>query len=40
MALRLEEKYETEIACSDAYEVYDKYKIAKQHYFTKAETAL
>ena len=40
MALRLEERYEIEIACSDHYEVYDKYKIAKKHYFTKAETAL
>ena len=40
MALRLESTYEIEISCSDRYEVYDKYKIAKTHYFTKAETAL
>lgn len=40
MALRLEENYKIEIACSDRYEVYNKYKIAKKHYFTKAETAL
>jgi insertion element IS1 protein InsB len=40
IALRLEEKYEIEIACSDHYEVYNKYHIAKKHYFTKAETAL
>ncbi|MCC8370650.1 MAG: hypothetical protein LN566_04790, partial [Rickettsia endosymbiont of Stiretrus anchorago] len=40
MALRLEENYKIDISCSDHYDVYGAYKIAKQHYFTKKETAL
>ncbi|WP_341788901.1 MULTISPECIES: IS1 family transposase [unclassified Rickettsia] len=40
MALRLEENYEIDISCSDHYDVYGAYKIAKRHYFTKKETAL
>ncbi len=40
MALRFEEIYKIDISCSDHYDVYGAYKIAKQHYFTKKETAL
>ncbi len=40
MALRLESSYDIEISCSDHYDVYGQYKIAKNHYFTKSETAL
>jgi len=40
LAFRLQKNYEIEISCSDHYEVYDKFKIAKKHYFTKAETSL
>jgi len=40
LALRLDNSYEIEISCSDHYEVYGGYKIAKSHYFTKKETAL
>ena len=40
LALRIYSSYEIEISCSDRYEVYGQYKIAKAHYFTKSETAL
>ena len=40
LARRLKSRYRIEIACSDYHEVYDKYHVAKKHYFTKAETAL
>jgi insertion element IS1 protein InsB len=40
MALRLEEKYEIEISCSDYCPVYGKYRISKKHYMTKSETCL
>lgn len=40
MARRLELRYDIEIACSDHYDVYSKYRIAKKHYMTKAETSL
>jgi len=40
MALRLEEKYKIEISASDYYDVYNKYRIAKTHIMTKAETSL
>ena len=33
-------RYKIEIACSDHYDVYDKYRIANRHYMTKAETSL
>lgn len=36
MAQSLELRYDIEIACSDHYDVYDKYRIAKKHYMTKA----
>ncbi|MGX6960742.1 MAG: IS1 family transposase [Rickettsia endosymbiont of Pentastiridius leporinus] len=28
------------MSCSDHYDVYEAYKVAKKHYFTKKETAL
>ena len=40
MAQRLESRYEIDIACSDRYDVYDKYRIARRRYMTKAETSL
>ena len=40
MAMRLEEKYKIDILCTDGYESYGKFHIAKQHVITKAETAL
>ena len=40
LALRLDSSYEIEISCSDHYDVYGGYKIAKSHYFTKKETSL
>jgi insertion element IS1 protein InsB len=40
MAMRLEESYDTDISCSDHYDVYGQYKIAGRHYMTKAETCL
>jgi len=40
MALRLEKKYKIDISTSDYYDVYGKYKIAKTHITTKAETSL
>jgi insertion element IS1 protein InsB len=40
MAQRFEFRYDIDIACSDHYDVYDKYRVAKRHYITKAETSL
>jgi len=40
MALRLERKYNINYLCTDAYEAYSKYSIAKKHSTTKAETSL
>ena len=40
LALRIEQNYKIEVSCSDHYDVYGKYKIAKKHYMTKAETSL
>ena len=40
MARRLERKYNIQYLCTDAYEVYSKYKISKEHTITKAETSL
>ena len=37
---RLEEYFNIHTLCTDAYEVYAKYKIAKRHIVTKAETSL
>ena len=38
--MRLNERYNIEIAASDHFEVYDKYLIADKHIMTKAETSL
>ena len=38
--MRLEENYQIEVSCSDHYEVYGSYGVAKKHYMTKAETSL
>ncbi|WP_339040210.1 IS1 family transposase [Candidatus Lariskella endosymbiont of Hedychridium roseum] len=40
IAMRLQSSYEIEISCSDHYDVYEKFRIAKKHYSTKAETSL
>ena len=40
IALELEEQYKINILCTDGYDVYGKYKIAKKHVVTKAETSL
>ena len=41
MALRLEKKgYKVNILCTDGYEGYCSYKLAKRHLVTKAETSL
>ena len=40
LALRLEKNYQISISCSDHYDVYRKFNIAKKHYSTKAETSL
>mgnify|MGYP006287349147 CR=1 FL=1 len=40
MALRLEMNHKIDISCSDHYDVYGKFRIAKKYYFTKSETAL
>ena len=40
LAQRLEKKHEVSILCTDGYEAYKKYRIAKSHVVTKAETAL
>jgi insertion element IS1 protein InsB len=40
MALRLEEKYRIGILCTDGYDAYGRFIVAKQHVVTKAETAL
>lgn len=40
MAIRLEAKYKIVYLCTDAYDVYSKYKISKQHAATKSETSL
>lgn len=40
MALRLDNKYNIEHLCTDAYDVYSKYNISQKHHTTKAETAL
>lgn len=41
MALRLEKRgYKVNIMCTDGYEGYCSYKLAKRHVITKAETSL
>jgi insertion element IS1 protein InsB len=40
MALRLEQAYNIKHLCTDYYDVYSKYKIAKHHHRTKSETSL
>ena len=40
MALRIEKNYKIDILATDYYAVYEKYKIAKTHIKTKAETSL
>ena len=40
MTQRLKSSYEIGIACSDHYDVYDKYRITRKHSITKAETSL
>lgn len=40
LATRIEESYKVNHLCTDAYEVYSKYRISKHHHQTKAETAL
>ena len=40
MAFRIEKKYKIDILTTDYYAVYEKYKIAKTHIRTKAETSL
>ena len=40
MATRIEKSYNINILCTDAYDVYGKYKLALRHVITKAETAL
>jgi insertion element IS1 protein InsB len=40
MALRLEKLYNINYLCTDGYEVYSKYRIAKNHFIGKSETAL
>ena len=41
MALKLEKKgYKISIMCTDGYEGYNAYELAKRHVVTKAETAL
>ena len=40
LAQRLEKRYQINMLCTDGYEAYKKYRIAKSHVVTKAETAL
>ena len=40
MAMRLEEKYKIDILCTDYYPVYSKFRIARKHVQSKAETSL
>ncbi|MFI5142311.1 MAG: IS1 family transposase, partial [Bacteroidia bacterium] len=41
IALRLEKKgYKVDILCTDGYEGYTSYKLAKRHIISKAETSL
>ena len=41
MAMRLEEAgYRVNILCTDGYEGYGRYKLAKRHVVSKAETSL
>ena len=40
LALRVEEKYNVKISCSDHYPVYEQYQIGEKHCNTKKETAL
>ena len=40
MALRLRKRYKVKILCTDDYDVYKKYSVAKRYVITKAETAL
>lgn len=40
MATRIEKSYNVKIVCTDEYDSYSKYRIAKKHCISKAETSL
>lgn len=40
MASRIEQSFKVKILCTDAFDVYAKYRLALRHVVTKAETSL
>jgi len=40
MASRIEQSFKIKILCTDAFDVYAKYRLALRHVVTKAETSL